>query len=70
MHVAASSDRQIILNAMEEYHKHTCIRFVPRRGTDIDYLYINNGNTGEDAQLLPAVPTGPSCPRLTGSWWP
>ncbi|XP_034236279.1 zinc metalloproteinase nas-4-like isoform X1 [Thrips palmi] len=42
----SNSDRQMILNAMEEYHKHTCIRFVPRRGTDYDYLYITNGNTG------------------------
>ncbi|XP_026271602.1 zinc metalloproteinase nas-13-like isoform X2 [Frankliniella occidentalis] len=40
------ADRQMILNAMEEYHKHTCIRFVPRRGSDVDYLYITNGNTG------------------------
>lgn len=31
---------------MEEYHKTTCIRFVPRRQHDKDFITIENGATG------------------------
>lgn len=32
--------RSIIANSMEEYNKHTCIRWVPKENTDTDYVYI------------------------------
>lgn len=38
--------RNIILQGMEEYHKHTCIRFVKRTAAHKDYIYFTNTNTG------------------------
>jgi hypothetical protein len=31
---------------MNEYHKKTCIRFIPRRKNDPDFIIIENGATG------------------------
>lgn len=36
----------IIKRAFEEYHRSTCIRFIPRRQADKDYITITNGGTG------------------------
>lgn len=41
-----AKSRSLILQAMEQYHKHTCIRFTPRTKTDYDYVYFTNTNTG------------------------
>uniref|UniRef100_A0A0K0EVM4 Metalloendopeptidase n=1 Tax=Strongyloides venezuelensis TaxID=75913 RepID=A0A0K0EVM4_STRVS len=32
--------RSVIANSMEEYNKHTCIRWVPKETSDNDYVYI------------------------------
>lgn len=36
----------MIERALKEYHVSTCIRFVPRRQQDSDYISITNGATG------------------------
>uniref|UniRef100_A0AC35TYP4 Metalloendopeptidase n=1 Tax=Rhabditophanes sp. KR3021 TaxID=114890 RepID=A0AC35TYP4_9BILA len=36
----SSHSRSIIANSMEEYNKHTCIRWVPKENSDTDYVYI------------------------------
>lgn len=41
-----TKSRNLILKAMGEYHKHTCIKFTPRTSADRDYIYITNTNTG------------------------
>lgn len=41
----SSSSRNKILAAMGEYHKSTCIRFVPR-SNEKDYVYFGSTNTG------------------------
>lgn len=35
-----------IERAFIEYHKHTCIKFIPRRPSDKDYISIEAGNSG------------------------
>lgn len=42
----ASSDRQMIMSAIDEYKKLTCLKFTPRTSSDSDYIYFTNGNTG------------------------
>ncbi|XP_069691394.1 zinc metalloproteinase nas-13-like isoform X2 [Periplaneta americana] len=42
----SSADLGTIHKAMEEYHKRTCIRFVPRKRDNPDYLVIVSDNTG------------------------
>lgn len=42
----ASDDRQMILSAIDEYKKLTCLKFTPRTSSDADYIYFTNGNTG------------------------
>ncbi|XP_050434322.1 uncharacterized protein LOC126841740 [Adelges cooleyi] len=42
----SSSDRQMIMSAIEDYKKLTCLRFTPRTSGDRDYVYFTNGNTG------------------------
>lgn len=32
--------RAIIAKAIEEYHNKTCVRFVPKEETDLDYIYF------------------------------
>ncbi|XP_046663671.1 zinc metalloproteinase nas-13-like [Homalodisca vitripennis] len=39
-------DRAMINDAIGEYRKLTCIKFVPRTGSERDYVYITNSNTG------------------------
>jgi len=36
----------LIETAMNEYHKHTCIRFTYKKPTDVDYISIESENTG------------------------
>lgn len=36
----------MIQEAIEEFHKHTCIKFKERRESDVDYVYFTNSNTG------------------------
>lgn len=44
--LAGQRDRAMINEAMAEYRKLTCIKWVPRTGSERDYVYITNGNTG------------------------
>ena len=44
-HSTGDSERQIIASAMNEYHKNTCIRFVPRT-SETDYVNINKSGAG------------------------
>lgn len=37
---------KIIEGAFKEYHKKTCIKFIPRRQYDSDFISITNGATG------------------------
>ncbi|XP_034948724.1 zinc metalloproteinase nas-4-like [Chelonus insularis] len=37
---------QLIMEAMEDFHRNTCIRFVPYTGDTNDYIRITAGNTG------------------------
>lgn len=39
-------EKEVIKAAIADYHKLTCIKFVPRAASDRDYIYFNNGNTG------------------------
>lgn len=36
----------MIERAFKEYHKNTCLRFIPRRSSDSDYISIENGASG------------------------
>ncbi|KAK2580109.1 hypothetical protein KPH14_012387 [Odynerus spinipes] len=38
--------RKLIHDAMEEYHKYTCIKFKPYTGEESDYIRITAGTTG------------------------
>lgn len=44
--LTGGADRQMIQEAIDEFHKHTCIKFKERRESDFDYVYFTNGNTG------------------------
>lgn len=35
-----------INRAIGEYHRSTCLRFIPRRPNDKDFIIIENGSTG------------------------
>ncbi|XP_076231132.1 zinc metalloproteinase nas-1 [Calliopsis andreniformis] len=41
-----SEQRKIIFDAMDDYHKHTCIKFKPYTGEESDYIRITAGNSG------------------------
>ncbi|XP_075218949.1 zinc metalloproteinase nas-7-like [Lycorma delicatula] len=41
-----SDDKAMIMSAIADYHKLTCVKFVPRTGSEPDYVYITNSNTG------------------------
>ena len=36
----------LIKSAIGQYHQNTCIKFVPRRGTEPDYLSIQSEQSG------------------------
>lgn len=36
----------MILGAIDEYKKLTCLKFTPRTPSDTDYISFTNGNTG------------------------
>ncbi|XP_058788817.1 zinc metalloproteinase nas-13-like [Phymastichus coffea] len=38
--------RRVIFEAMDDYHKYTCIRFKEYKGEESDYIRITAGNTG------------------------
>lgn len=44
--IIGASDRQMILSAIDDYKKLTCLKFIPRTSSDSDYIYFTNGNTG------------------------
>ncbi|CAG2065086.1 unnamed protein product [Timema podura] len=39
-------DREVIYSAIQEYHTHTCIKFVPWSGVERDYIRFLSGSTG------------------------
>lgn len=43
--ITAQSDKIMLSNAIEQFHKHTCIRFFPRGG-EKDYVVFDNTQTG------------------------
>lgn len=46
MPLIGGNDRQMIYDAIEEYHKVTCLKFKERSSNDKDYVYFTNSNTG------------------------
>ncbi|XP_044763767.1 zinc metalloproteinase nas-13-like [Coccinella septempunctata] len=42
----SSNAMNLIKKAMDIYHKYTCIRFVQRKSSDVDYIAITSGNSG------------------------
>lgn len=44
--IIGNDDVEIIQQAFYEYHKNTCIKFIPRRSTDSNYISIKNDQTG------------------------
>lgn len=46
--VAGAQDRAMIDEAIAEYHKRTCVKWVPRKSTHSDYVYFTNSNTGDN----------------------
>ncbi|RZF45131.1 hypothetical protein LSTR_LSTR000541 [Laodelphax striatellus] len=42
----SQKDRAMIMSAIDEYHKLTCVKFVPRTGSEPDYVMITNSNSG------------------------
>lgn len=36
----------MISDAMDDYHKMTCVKFRPRSTTDVDYISITSSNSG------------------------
>ncbi|XP_011867256.1 PREDICTED: zinc metalloproteinase nas-4-like isoform X1 [Vollenhovia emeryi] len=41
-----AQQQRVIYDAMDDYHKYTCIRFKPYTGEESDYVRITAGNTG------------------------
>lgn len=37
---------KLIEEAIQSYHDNTCLKFMPRRRTDLDYISIQSGSTG------------------------
>lgn len=46
MKISGKYDLNLIDKAFKEYHKNTCIKFMPRRQTDKDFISITSGSTG------------------------
>lgn len=44
--IVAAHNMDMIERAFIQYHKNTCIRFIPRRPKDKDYISIENGSSG------------------------
>lgn len=42
----AAHNMDVIERALNQYHKNTCIKFIPRRPSDRDYISIENGASG------------------------
>ena len=36
----------VIQNAFNQYHKSTCMKFIPRRSSQSDYIAIDNAQSG------------------------
>jgi hypothetical protein len=43
---SGSSEMNVIQNGFNQFHKNTCIKFIPRRATHKDYISIENAQTG------------------------
>ncbi|XP_063980211.1 zinc metalloproteinase nas-13-like [Diachasmimorpha longicaudata] len=41
-----ANQKALIMDAMNDYHENTCIRFIPYAGVQSDYIRITAGNTG------------------------
>lgn len=41
-----TAQRNLIHEAMNDYHKYTCVKFKPYTGEESDYIRITAGNTG------------------------
>ncbi|XP_053982426.1 zinc metalloproteinase nas-4-like [Hylaeus volcanicus] len=41
-----AEQRKVITDAMNDYHKYTCIKFKPYKGEESDYVRITAGNSG------------------------
>ncbi|XP_032691513.1 zinc metalloproteinase nas-4-like isoform X1 [Odontomachus brunneus] len=41
-----AQQQKLIYDAMEDYHRYTCIKFKPYRGEESDYIRITAGNSG------------------------
>lgn len=41
-----SAQKALIMEAMNDYHQYTCIRFIPYKGEESDYIRLTAGNTG------------------------
>lgn len=46
MKLADAQQRQLIYDAMEHFHKFTCIRFKQYTGEESDFIRITSSNTG------------------------
>lgn len=46
IYIADAQQRSVIYDAMEDYHKYTCIKFKPYTGEENDYIRITAGNSG------------------------
>lgn len=46
MHIADAQQQKLIYDAMEDYHRYTCIRFKKYAGEESDYIRITAGNSG------------------------
>lgn len=44
--ISDSDQKRLILDAMNDYHKQTCVRFKPYTGEESDYVRITAGNSG------------------------
>ncbi|XP_012287938.1 zinc metalloproteinase nas-7 [Orussus abietinus] len=69
----SEQDHQRIYDSMDEFHRFTCVRFVPYNGKGRDYVRITNARTGchsaigrrSGSQLVNLQPPGCLVPRGT-----
>lgn len=44
-------EREMINRAIDDYHRLTCIKWVPRTGTEEDYVYFSNHKPGCNSRV-------------------